>query len=85
MGGLLKDCRIEDEFLDNVTGGTEITLSYGMDKDPLYRKFSDFWNGKKTDGVTGESSRKEFIDSFRRWVRDGMPENISSWYDANKA
>lgn len=81
MSNLLENFRLDDDLLEVVTGGTEGGINYGMDKDPLYNKFSNFWNGKETEGVTGEQSRTEFIDSFRSWVKDGMPNNISKWYN----
>lgn len=84
VSNMLERFRIEDDVLEGVTGGTEGGINYGMDKDPLYNKFSDFWNGKEKKGVTGEGSRTEFIDNFRSWVKDGMPENISKWYNEKK-
>ena len=85
MNGLLNDRRVDDELLERVTGGTETRISYGMENDPLYKKFSDFWNGRSENGVTGEGSRTEFVDTFKKWVKDGMPSDISNWYKGTKA
>ena len=56
-------------------------MHYGMENDPLYIKFNSFWNGNKGDMGSGMDSREEFMNAFRLWVSDGVPENISGWYE----
>ena len=69
----------EDE-LKNVCGGSEI--HYGMENDPLYRKFTSFWNNTGNIDKAGSAtdSGTECKNAFRQWVNDGVPENISVWY-----
>ena len=70
---------LDDELLDGVSGGSRVT--YGMEDDPLYEKFASFWNAEKGKGDgSGMDSRAEFMSAFRKWVSDGVPENISGWY-----
>ena len=73
---MLEDNRLSDDLLEEVSGGT---MNYEMKDDPLYRKFSTFWEGKDKDGKdgSGSGSRSEFISSFRQWVSSGMPEDIT--------
>ncbi len=82
--------RLDDEYLEGVSGGVsyggEVSpLGYGMENDPLYQQFSDFWKKKEGRSITGMVSRAEFLNAFRQWVSDGIPENISKWYDGMKA
>ena len=81
MSNIPNSMRIDMDLLDEVTGGTEGGSGYGMENAPLFRKFSDFWNGKEKKGVTGAGSRKEFLDNFAKWVKDGTPKNIAEWYE----
>ena len=68
----------EDE-LKNVCGGSEI--HYGMEDDPLYRKFTSFWNntGNIDEAGSATDSKTECKNAFSQWVKDGVPENISDW------
>ncbi len=73
--------KLEDDTLMGVSGGAQI--HYGMENDPLYKKFTSFWNngkGDKAGGSSGMDSRAEFMNAFSQWVKDGVPENISGWY-----
>ena len=77
--------KLEDDMLEDVSGGAE--LNYGMENDPLYQKFTSFWNdnsGKSGKSGSGMDSRAEFMNAFRQWVSDGVPENISGWYNSFK-
>ncbi|MCR5237187.1 MAG: hypothetical protein K6E34_08335 [Lachnospiraceae bacterium] len=69
---------LTDEMLEHVTGGTEIR--YSVESDPLYSKFKTLWDknkmNEKTNG-TGMESRADFLDSFKNWVNNGMPEDIN--------
>ena len=70
---------LDDELLEGVSGGAGVT--YGMEDDPLYEKFASFWNAEKGTGSgSGMDSRVEFMNAFRKWVGDGVPENIADWY-----
>ena len=78
---MLEDNRLSDDLLEEVSGGT---MNYEMKDDPLYRKFSTFWEGKDKEGKdkeemdgSGSGSRSEFISSFRQWVSNGVPEGIT--------
>ncbi|MCR4739910.1 MAG: hypothetical protein K5886_06575 [Lachnospiraceae bacterium] len=71
--------KLDDNMLDTVSGGAEAV--YGMENDPLYQKFSSFWNETEGSKGTGMDSRAEFMNTFRKWVSDGIPENISAWYN----
>ena len=51
MSNIPNSMRIDMDLLDEVTGGTEGGSGYGMENDPLFRKFSDFWNGKEKKGT----------------------------------
>ena len=70
---------LSDEMLDNVTGGVmteQKNVTYGMDNDPLFKRFQTLMEGEKKDGVTGMESRAEFLSKFRRWVSEGKKERI---------
>ena len=70
-----------EDMLKGVSGGAG-GLGYGMENDPLYQKFTSFWNNGN-DGKALQSdmgSRAEFMNAFKQWVKDGVPENISGWY-----
>ena len=68
--------RMEDDLLESVTGGIDL----GMEHDPVFRVFSDFWNNKQGGGDTGMESRTAFLSAFRSWFSDGMPKDIAGWY-----
>ena len=74
--------KLEDDLLEGISGGTE--LKYEMENDPLYRKFTSFWNDNSEKSGSGMDSRAEFMNAFRQWVSDGVPENISGWYNSFK-
>ena len=71
---------LTDDELKNVCGGSEI--HYGMEDDPLCRRFTSFWNntGNIDEAGSVTDSRTEFMNAFSQWVKDGVPENISGWY-----
>lgn len=76
---MMENNKLSDDLLEEVSGGT---MNYEMKDDPLYRKFSTFWEGKDKDGKdgkdgSGSGSRSEFISSFRQWVSNGVPEGIT--------
>ena len=76
---------LDEEFLDNVSGGAG-NVRYGMEDDPLYKRFSAFWENKKErDSSSGMNSRAEFLNTFKNWVSDGVPEDIAGWYKSLKA
>ncbi|MCR5650217.1 MAG: bacteriocin [Lachnospiraceae bacterium] len=70
---------LNDDELECVSGGA---LSLDMEDDPLYKRFTSFWNDLKSGdcGGSGMDSRTEFMSAFSQWVKDGVPENISGWY-----
>lgn len=75
---MMENNKLSDDLLEDVTGGT---MDYEMKDDPLYTKFSSFWEGKekekdRKDG-SGSESRSEFISSFRQWLSNGKPEGIT--------
>ena len=73
--------KLNDDMLDTVSGGKG--MDFEMENDPMYQKFASFWNSKNAEGIqnTGMDSRAEFMNAFRKWVSDGVPENISGWYN----
>ncbi|MCR5735699.1 MAG: hypothetical protein K6G22_13920 [Lachnospiraceae bacterium] len=74
--------KLDDDMLDNISGGSD--MQFNMDSDPLYQKFYNFWynNGEPGGGITGGTSRTEFLNSFRQWVSDGVPDNVYAWYQS---
>lgn len=79
MTKMKKVLQLEDDILDGVSGG--IDFSYGMDGDPLLEEFTLFWNANKdNDSGSVTDSRAEFMNAFRQWVSDGVPNNIPDWY-----
>lgn len=71
---------LSDEMLDSVVGGVgpaKNSGTYDLDNDPLFKRFSSLMDGeKKKNGVTGMESRAEFINLFRKWMKDGMPDQV---------
>lgn len=78
---MMENNKLSDDLLEDVSGGT---MNYKMEDDPLYRKFSTFWEGKDKEGKdreemdgSGSGSRSEFMSSFRQWLSNGKPEGIT--------
>ena len=79
--------KINDELLEEVTGGTDFTYSLG--DDPIYSKYKGLSNknngtdetdinGKKEERRTGMESRVGFLDAFTKWVGGGMSGSNST-------
>ena len=66
--------KLSDEMLDMVSGGTG--PGYTLDKDPLFRKYSQLEQKEGAEQNGGMESRAEFIGSFKEWVSNGMPESL---------
>lgn len=67
--------KIQDEMMEKIVGGS----GYSMEDDKLFKKFASFFEGGEGQN-SGMSSRAEMLDAFKKWVADGIPDDIENWY-----
>ena len=69
-----RDNMLNDEMFGEVVGGSE--MRYGIENDPLFKKFTSIWDNERGSSNSGMNSRAELLDAFRGWLQSGMPGSL---------